>query len=159
MVQRRPRVLFLCTGNSCRSQMAEGWLRELAGERFEALSAGTRPQDLNPGAVRAMAEVGIDIAEQRSQHIDAFLEDPPEYLISVCDGAAEACPEFSAATTRMHWPFPDPAHATGSEEQVHAEFARVRNSIEGRLRSWLGASEEGAPALDGGPWSPGTSAS
>lgn len=139
--------------------MAEGWLRELAGERFESLSAGTRPQKLNPGAVRAMDEVGIDIHGQRSQHIDDFLEDPPEVLISVCDGAAEACPEFPGVTTRLHWPFPDPADARGSADEIHLEFARVRDSIGNRLRSWLRNSKVGAPSSDGGAWSPDTSAS
>ena len=83
------RVLFLCTGNSCRSQMAEGWLRHLAGEHFEALSAGTHPVGMNPGAVAAMSAVGIDISAQSSDSITEYLEDPPELVVTVCDRAAE----------------------------------------------------------------------
>lgn len=141
-MSHKPRVLFLCSGNSCRSQMAEGWLRQLAGERFEALSAGTHPQGLNPGAVRSMAAAGVDIGGQRSQSIEEFLEDPPELVVSVCDQAAETCPVFPAATQRQHWPFEDPAHATGSVQEVRVFFDRVRDAIRERIETWLAA---GAP--------------
>jgi len=141
-MNERARVLFLCTGNSCRSQMAEGWLRHLAGERFESLSAGTDPQGLNPRAVAVMGEVGVDIAEQRSQSIDGFPGEPPELVVTVCDRAAAACPTFPGAMRVVHWPFPDPAGATGSEEEILAQFRAVRDSIRARLDAWL---ESGAP--------------
>ena len=127
----RPRILFLCTANSCRSQMAEGWLRELAGERFEALSAGTHPSHVHPDAARVMAEVGVDLGVQRSKSIDEFTAAPPELVITVCDRAAEACPVLPAATRVLHWPFPDPA---GGDLDA---FRSVRDAIGARLRGWL----------------------
>ncbi|MFT5050548.1 MAG: arsenate reductase [Chlamydiales bacterium] len=136
------RVLFLCTGNSCRSQMAEGWLRALAGERFECLSAGTAPQGINPRAVAAMEACGIDISGQVSQHIDEFLAAPPDLVVTVCDHAAESCPTFPGTTDVVHWPFPDPAHAQGSEAEIAAEFAAVRDAIRERLEEWLGGITE-----------------
>ncbi len=139
---KRPRVLFLCTGNSCRSQIAEGWLRHLAGDRFEALSAGVAPQGLNPGAVATMAEVGIDISGQTSDDLAAYLAHPPELVVTVCDHAAERCPLLPGATRVVHWPFVDPAHAEGSDEEVRALFATVRDTIRGTLTRWL---EAGAP--------------
>ena len=142
----KPRVLFLCTGNSCRSQIAEGWLRELAGERFEALSAGTDPQGLNPGAVETMAAVGVDITGQTSDAIGEFLSDPPELVVTVCGHAAENCPTFPGATNIQHWPFHDPAHAQGTPEEIRAEFAGVRDVIRARIAEWLDA---GAPLADG----------
>ena len=139
-----PRVLFLCTGNSCRSQMAEGWLRALAGQRIAALSAGTHPVGMNPGAVAAMAEHGIDIREQASEDIAAYLGDPPELVIAVCDHAADNCPSLPGATQVLRWPFPDPAHAQGTPEEIAAEFRTVCGSIKARLVDWLA---EGAPPL------------
>jgi len=135
----RPRVLFLCTGNSCRSQMAEGWLRELAGDRFEVLSAGTAPQGLNPRAVETMAEAGVDISGQTSDAIGEFLADPPELVVTVCRHAAENCPTFPGATNIVHWPFADPADAEGTDEEIRAEFAGVRDVIRGRITEWLEA--------------------
>ncbi len=140
----RQRVLFLCTANSCRSQMAEGWLRTLAAERFEALSAGTHASSVNPRAVQVMAEVGIDLAVQRSKSIEEFLEDPPDVVVTVCDQAAEACPTLPGATRVLHWPFPDPAGARGTEEEVLGEFRAVRDAIGARLRAWLAEPSEGA---------------
>lgn len=135
----QPRVLFLCTGNSCRSQMAEGWLRELAGGRVTALSAGTRPAGLNPRAVAVMAEAGVDIAGQASRSIEDFLDDPPDVVIAVCAAAAESCPVFPGATRVLRWPFDDPAEASGSEDEVLAVFRRVRDEIRTRLEAWVAA--------------------
>ncbi len=138
-VMTKPRVLFLCTGNSCRSQIAEGWLRELAGERFDVLSAGTNPQGLNPGAVETMGAVGVDISGQTSDAIGEFVADPPELVVTVCGHAAENCPTFPGATNIVHWPFPDPADAQGTEEEVRAQFARVRDVIRTRIAEWIEA--------------------
>ena len=137
-----PSVLFLCTGNSCRSQMAEGWLRQLASERFECLSAGTEAHGLNPRAVEAMAAAGVDIAGARSKTIDAFRASPPDLVVTVCGDAAESCPTFPGATRVVHWPFPDPAGATGTDAEIRAEFAAVRDAIRARIEAWLAA---GAP--------------
>jgi arsenate reductase len=123
-------VLFLCTGNSCRSQMAEGWLRRLGGDRVEPLSAGTEPQGLNPSTVRVMAEAGVDISEQRSKSAEEFLPRDIDLLVTVCGGAREACPMFAGKVgERGHWPIEDPAAAVGSEEEVLAVFRRVRDEI------------------------------
>ena len=139
-----PRVLFLCTGNSCRSQMAEGWLRKMAGGRIEALSAGTDPVGMNPGALAAMAAQGVDIGAQQSQDIAEFSSDPPELLIAVCERAAESCPTLPGATQVLRWPFPDPAHATGTPDEVAAEFESVCLAIRARIVDWLA---EGAQPL------------
>jgi arsenate reductase len=133
----RPRVLFLCTGNACRSQMAEGWLRALGGERFESLSAGTRPAGLHPGAVAAMAECGVDISGQRSKSIEEFTTDPPELVISVCDAAAESCPDLPGRVERLRWSFPDPAAARGDEQEVRALFRSVRDAIRAEVEELL----------------------
>jgi len=119
--------------------MAEGWLRALAPDSIVALSAGTRPQGVNPGAVRAMAARGVDIAKQRSESIDEFVADPPELVITVCGAAAEACPTLQAAVSVLHWPFDDPADASGSEAEVAAVFDRVRDEIRVRIENWLEA--------------------
>lgn len=139
MNARTPRVLFLCTGNSCRSQIAEGWLRSLGGDRFEVLSAGTEAHGLNPRAVQTMLEVGVDISGHRSETIERYLEDPPELVVAVCDHAAENCPELPPSTRVLTWPFPDPAAAEGSDEEIRMEFARVRDSIRDRIEDWLSA--------------------
>ena len=127
------RVLFLCTGNSCRSHMAEGWLRHLAGDRYEALSAGSDPAgSVHPGAVAAMAEVGVDLTGHRSKSIAEFLPPagrPPDAIVSVCSSADERCPIFPGDVRRIPEPFDDPAHATGTDEEVTAEFRRVRDEI------------------------------
>jgi arsenate reductase (thioredoxin) len=137
MMEARTRVLFLCTGNSCRSQIAEGWLRHLAGDRFESLSAGTDPEGLNPRAIATMAEVGIDISAQRSEAISSYLEDPLEVVITVCDRAATSCPTLPGATELVRWSFPDPAEARGSEAELLAVFAKVRDSIRARVEEWV----------------------
>ena len=131
------RVLILCTHNSSRSQMAEGLLREMAGEQIEVFSAGSEPSRVNPLAIKAMEERGIDISGHRSKHLNEYLGEPFDYVITVCDDAAESCPMFPGKAERIHWSFPDPSAATGSEEQRLAVFRKVRDDIEARLQEWL----------------------
>ena len=132
-VSDRARVLFLCTHNSARSQMAEGLLRHLAADRFEAHSAGTEATGLRPLAVRAMGEVGIDISQQESKTLARYLEEPFDYVITVCDQANEVCPFFPGAKNRLHWSFEDPSQAKGSEDERLAVFRRGRNVIKERI--------------------------
>ncbi len=129
----RARVLFLCTHNSARSQMAEGLLRHLAGNGFEVHSAGTEATLVRPLAIRAMEELGIDISGQESKTLDAYLDQPFDYVITVCDDANEACPFFPGARNRLHWSFEDPSRAGGSEEERLALFRRVRDEIRERI--------------------------
>lgn len=135
----RPRVLFLCTHNSARSQMAEGFLRALAGDRFEAGSAGTEKTAVNPLAIRVMAERGIDIGAHSSKRYEDVAPPAWDYLITVCDDAAERCPVVPGSVERLHWSFADPSRATGSEEQRLAVFRRVRDEIQARVAAWLKA--------------------
>ena len=129
----KAKVLFLCTGNSCRSQMAEGLLRNRAGDRFEVASAGTRPAGLDPTAVRSMAEIGIDISSHKSKHVDTLAGQEFSHVITVCDNAREACPAFPATTQFLHWSFDDPAEAPGSGEERMKVFTRVRDEIDERI--------------------------
>jgi arsenate reductase len=131
------RVLFLCTGNSCRSQMAEGWLRHLAGDRFEALSAGTNPVGVNPQAVEVMQEVGIDISHQQSKHVAELQGRRLHYVITVCDHAQESCPTEPRGDVRLHWSFDDPAHAQGTILERVQVFRRVRDEIGKQIQWWL----------------------
>jgi arsenate reductase len=130
-------VLFLCTHNSARSQMAEGLLRNLAGDRFEVMSAGTEAIHIRPLAVRAMDELGIDISGQESKTLERYLGNPFDYVITVCDEANEACPVFPEARRRLHWSFEDPAQATGSEEERLRVFQSVRDEIRERIEGEL----------------------
>ncbi len=130
-------VLFLCTGNSCRSQMAEGLLRHLAGDRFDVSSAGTQPVGLNPGAVEAMSELGIDISSHRSKHLREFLDGRFDFVITVCDRAKETCPVFPAASSQLHWSFEDPSAAQGSADKRQVVFRRVRDEIAAYVRRFL----------------------
>ncbi len=123
------RVLFVCTHNTARSQMAEGLLRHLAGHEFEVFSAGTEPGAVHGLAIEAMAEIGIDISAQRSKTVDQFLRQDFDYVITVCDKARETCPLFPGATTTLHWSFRDPAAARGSEASRLARFRAVRDEI------------------------------
>ena len=125
------RVLILCTGNSARSQMAEGLLRHEAGDRFEVFSAGTKPSQVRPEAIEVMAELGIDISTHRSKSVDEFAGQALDYVITVCSNANETCPVFPGATRRLHWPFDDPA-----AEGV-AAFRRIRDQIHARIMSFL----------------------
>ncbi|MDE2058292.1 MAG: arsenate reductase ArsC [candidate division NC10 bacterium] len=131
------RVLFVCTHNSARSQMAEGLLRALAGDRFDVASAGTEATRVHPLAIRVMDEVGIDLRGHTSKTIDAFLGERWDYVITVCDSANERCPMFPGRTTRIHWSFDDPSQATGTDEDRLKSFRRVRDAILTRLRQWL----------------------
>ena len=131
------RVLFLCTHNSARSQMAEGFLRAMAGDRFEAGSAGTEKTSVNPLAIRAMAELGIDLGGHTSKLYADVASGAWDYLITVCDDANERCPWVPGSVKRLHWSFPDPSRATGSEEERLAVFRRVRDQIQERLTDWL----------------------
>ncbi len=131
------RVLFLCTHNSARSQMAEGLLRHLGGGRFAAFSAGTEATRVRPLAIRAMAELGIDIAGQESKTLDRYLGEPFDRVITVCDDAAEACPVFPGARLRIHWSFPDPSKATGTEAEQLATYRAVRDAIRARIEQEL----------------------
>lgn len=126
----RPLVLVLCTGNSCRSQMAEGFLRAMAGGDFDVASAGSNPAGyVHPAAIEVMREAGIDIGGCRSKHLDEFLDRPVDTVITVCGRADPACPMFPGQTARHHFPFDDPAHATGTDAQRLDEFRRVRDEI------------------------------
>jgi arsenate reductase len=131
------RVLFLCTHNSARSQMAEGFLRAMAGDRFEAGSAGTEKTSVNPLAIRVMAELGIDLGGHTSKLYADVASGAWDYLITVCDDANERCPWVPGSVKRLHWSFPDPSRATGSEEERLAVFRRVRDQIQERLTDWL----------------------
>jgi len=134
------KVLFICTHNSARSQMAEGFLNHLGGESFQASSAGTEPTTVHPLTVQVMAEQGIDISGQRAKPIDAFLQARFDYVITVCDDANEACPVFPNARYRLHWGFPDPSRDEGTSEQRLATFRSVRDAIRARVDEFLTAS-------------------
>ncbi len=126
----KPTVLILCTGNSCRSHMAEGILRHVAGDLFEVHSAGSKPAGyVHPGAIGVMKEIGIDISGHTSKHLSEFLCRKIDTVITVCGKADQACPMFPGQVNRYHWGFDDPAHATGTEEEVLAVFRRVRDQI------------------------------
>lgn len=134
---KKPLVLVLCTGNSCRSHLAEGVLRAAAGDAFDVASAGSKPAGyVHPLAIRVMAEIGIDIAGHRSKSWNEFLSAPVETVITVCGHADQACPIFPGQVNRHHWPFDDPAHATGTEEERLAVFRRVRDEIRRRFEAY-----------------------
>ncbi|HKS27581.1 MAG TPA: arsenate reductase ArsC [Pyrinomonadaceae bacterium] len=140
-MSKRERVLILCTGNSARSQMAEGLLRGDGGDRFEVFSAGTEPAGLNPLAVRAMLEIGIDISAQRSKSVDGYAGREFDYVITVCDRAKENCPVFPGRAERIHWSFDDPAAATGDEDERLSVFRRVRDEIREHLNEFADKSQ------------------
>lgn len=126
----KPLVLILCTGNSCRSHLAEGILRAAAGDLVEVASAGSKPAGyVHPKSIAVMKEIGIDISGHTSEHLEEFLGRNVDTVITVCGNAGQACPMFPGQAHRFHWGFDDPAHATGTEEQVLAEFRRVRDQI------------------------------
>lgn len=137
---RQPvRVLFLCTHNSSRSQMAEGLLRAQGGAAFEVFSAGTQPRSVHPLAIRAMRELGIDISGHTAKGIDAFASEPPmDLVITVCDEAQEACPVFPKARKQVHWGFPDPSRVTGTEAERLAAFRHIRDLIALKIDQFLG---------------------
>jgi len=126
----KPSVLILCTGNSCRSHLAEGILHQVAGDLFEVHSAGSNPAGyVHPKAIAVMAEIGIDISGHTSKHMNEFLQRKIDTVITVCGKADQACPMFPGQVNRYHWGFDDPAHATGTEEEILAVFRRVRDQI------------------------------
>lgn len=137
MTDMKQRILFLCTGNSCRSQMAEGWLKHLGGDRFEVFSAGIEAHGKNPRAMAVMAEAGVDISEQASEIVDTAMLESLDLLVTVCSHADKHCPIFSMKGKRAHWPFDDPAKATGSEDDIMNEFRRVRDQIQERIAQYL----------------------
>ncbi|MBZ5579640.1 MAG: arsenate reductase ArsC [Acidobacteriia bacterium] len=141
MTTAKERVLILCTGNSARSQMAEGLFRTALGGKFEVFSAGTRPSLVRPEAIAVMNEIGIDICGHRSKSVDEFRDQEFRYVITVCDNAKESCPVFPGRTERIHWSLEDPAAVVGTEEQRQAAFRRIRDQIAERIRSF---SEGGA---------------
>jgi arsenate reductase (thioredoxin) len=137
-MNNKPRVLFLCTGNSARSQMAEALLRHYAGDRFEVHSAGLEPKGVNPYTVRVMDELGIDIHGQQSKSVSTYLGRTIfSYVITVCSNAEANCPIFPGYTIRLHWPFDDPAASTGPDDEKLAKFRELRDQIAARIQSWL----------------------
>ena len=140
-----PLILILCTGNSCRSHLAEGLLRSVVGDRYRVASAGSKPAGyVHPLAIRAMAEIGIDIGTHQSKHMDEFLTQKVETVITVCGNADQACPMFPGQVNRHHWPFEDPAHATGTEDEQMAVFRRVRDEIKAVFTAYAHGREDEA---------------
>jgi arsenate reductase len=134
---KKKRVLIVCTGNSARSQMAEGLLRHEGGERFEVFSAGTKPTHVRPEAIAVMHEIGIDISHQRSKSVDQFIGQPLDIVVTVCDSANETCPVFPGNVKRLHWSFEDPAAVEGPDEVRKAAFRRIRDQIHGHIMVFL----------------------
>jgi len=134
---RKSKVLILCTGNSARSQMAEGLFRQAGGDRYEVFSAGTKPSQVRPEAVAVMREIGFDISGPASKSVDEFSGQELDLVITVCDHAKESCPVFPGTTQRLHWPFEDPAAVAGSEEQRLAAFRSIRDQIRARIQRFL----------------------
>ncbi|MCC9606539.1 arsenate reductase ArsC [Blastopirellula sediminis] len=132
------RVLVLCTGNSCRSQMAEALFESLSEGEWQSESAGSKPSGyVHPLAVRAMAELDVDISANESKHVELFADQPFDLVVTVCDNAKEACPVFPGAKLTLHWPFDDPADATGDDEEKMVMFRRVRDEIKTKIASYL----------------------
>lgn len=136
-MKKKLRVIFICTHNSARSQMAEGLLRHLASERYEVFSAGTQATRVNPLAIKAMAEKSIDISHHTSDHVDKYMDMEFDYVITVCDNANESCPYFPTNKTKWHWSFEDPSAATGTEEEKLVKFREVLEQIEKKLKILL----------------------
>ncbi|MEE8215361.1 MAG: arsenate reductase (thioredoxin) [Acidiferrobacterales bacterium] len=135
MGKQTTHILFLCTGNSCRSQMAEGWARALAGPQIEARSAGIEAHGKNRGAIAVMKEAGIDISKQESTRLMPEMLDWADYVVTVCGHADEHCPVVPPGTRKQHWPLDDPAKARGSEDEIMAVFRATRDEIERRVRA------------------------
>jgi arsenate reductase len=131
------RVIFVCTGNSARSQIAEALLRRVGGDAFEVVSAGVDPQGVNPLTIRALASTGIDISAARSKSVTEFLGQSFDYVVTVCDRARESCPVFPGGAQTLHWGFDDPAEATGSEPERYAVFVRVLGEVAARIREFV----------------------
>lgn len=133
----KQRVLILCTGNSARSQMAEGLLRSMGGDRFEVFSAGTKPSFVRPEAITVMRDLIVDLSSHRSKSVDEYRDSSFDYVITVCDNAKESCPIFPGKAERIHWSFEDPAAVEGDEETRLNAFRKIRDQIAERLRSFL----------------------
>lgn len=133
----KKKVLFLCTGNSARSQMAEGLLRHLASDKFEVFSAGINPTSINPLAIKVMDEIGIDISKQRAKSVNEFLGQQFDYVITVCNNVKQTCPIFPGQYEKIHWDLEDPAEAQGSEEERIVIFRRIRYEIEQKIKDWI----------------------
>ncbi len=134
----KPKILVVCTGNSARSQMAEGLFRHHLGDRYEVHSAGTKPTHVRPEAIAVMGEIGIDISGHRSKSINEFMGQEFRYVITVCDNANESCPVFPGKTERIHWSLEDPAATQGTEEERKAAFRRIRGQIDARIKAFAG---------------------
>jgi arsenate reductase (thioredoxin) len=144
MAIAKPLILILCTGNSCRSQMAEAFFREALGEEFEIASAGTQPAGyVHPEAVACLAEIGIDISAHRSKHVSEFLDGSIHGAITVCDHAATDCPAFPGTGWRLHWSFPDPAATCGDQESVRAAFREIRDQIRRTINAYASGYRHG----------------
>lgn len=137
----KKRAIFLCTGNSARSQMAEGFLRQMAGDKFEVFSAGTKPAQVNPLAIKVMAEAGVDISKHRSKSAMEFIGQQFDYVITVCDNARQTCPIFPGKYEKVHWSLEDPAEATGTEEEKLAVFRKTRDKIKENIIAFLKSNE------------------
>lgn len=138
-MNNKQRVLILCTGNSARSQMAEGLLRSLGGDKFEVESAGTVASFVRPQAIAAMAEIGIDISGHRSKCLDEFLRTAFDNIITVCDNANQTCPSFSGKAQRTHWSLEDPAEVDGTEEEKLAAFRKIRDQLIIKIKEFIGS--------------------
>ena len=147
-MKTKPCVLVLCTGNSCRSHMAEGILRAAAGDMLDVCSAGSQPAGyVHPQAIAALAEIGIDISSHTSKHMNEFLDRQVETVITVCGNADQACPMFPGQVNRHHWPFDDPAHAAGTDEEIAAEFRRVRDEIRRVIQAYAAGRRDQAAKI------------
>ncbi|MFZ4597910.1 MAG: arsenate reductase ArsC [Terrimicrobiaceae bacterium] len=141
----KPTVLILCTGNSCRSHMAEGILKNAIGDLVDVQSAGSKPAGyVHPMAIEALREIGIDISDHTSKHMNEFLDRPIHTVVTVCGNADQACPMFPGQVHRHHWGFDDPAHATGTEAEILGEFRRVRDEIRLVFEAYAAGLREGA---------------
>ena len=136
-ISRKKKVLILCTHNSVRSQMAEGILRHLGGDRFEVKSAGSCPCGVNPDAIKVLSEIGIDISSQYSKDIQEFVDEEFDYVITVCDKANQTCPAFAGKYQRIHWPLEDPGNAGGSNEDILKAFRETRNKLKKLISEFI----------------------
>jgi len=148
-MSNKPLILILCTGNSCRSHLAEGILRAAAGDLIEVASAGSKPAGyVHPKSIEVMKEIGIDISGHHSKHMEEFLDRPVDTVITVCGNADQACPMFPGQLHRFHWGFDDPAHATGTEEEILNEFRRVRDQIKLVFEAYAAGLRQGQEFLN-----------
>ena len=137
IIENKTKVIFICTGNSCRSQMAEGLLRYMAGDRFEVFSAGSHPSHLHPASIIVMAELGIDISNHSADSIDEYLDKDIDIVISVCDNARQVCPVFPGDVQQIHWSIDDPFHGWGAEPSDLIPYRETRETLKDRLESFI----------------------